>query len=202
MQPQPNLPELLAAIGTGDTRALDSLYRTWSAKVRLFARLQLAQSGFDADALADEITIDVFHDLWRAPERFDGRVAFSTWIFTLARNKSIDRLRQLQRRQAWEGGDAELDGMEPPADVLHDPPVQLARQQRQRAVLDCLRRLRNPLQRESLMLWALEDMPLAHIARLQNCPENTVKTRLYHGRLNLRACLERWLAREGEPDVR
>jgi RNA polymerase sigma factor (sigma-70 family) len=200
MQPQPNPSELLAAVRCGDTRALDSLYRSWSSRVRLFARLQLAPSGFDAEALADEITIDVFHELWRAPERFDGRVAFNTWLFTLARNKAIDRLRQLQRRQRWEDSTA-LDGFDPPADALHEPPAQLARQQRQHGVMDCLRRLRNPLQRESLMLWALEDMPLAHIAQLQNSPENTVKTRLYHGRLNLRACLERWLAREGNPDA-
>jgi RNA polymerase sigma factor (sigma-70 family) len=199
MQPQSHPSELLAAIRTGDTRALDSLYRSWSAKVRLFARMQLAPSGLDAEALADEITIDVFHDLWRAPERFDGRVAFSTWLFTLARNKAIDRLRHLQRRVPTESLD-DLDGIDPPADTQYEPPAQLAQRQRQHGVMDCLRRLRNPLQREGLMLWALEDMPLADIALLQNSPENTVKTRLYHGRLNLRACLERWLAQEGGPD--
>ena len=100
MQTHPDPAELLTAMRSGDTRALDSLYRTWSAKVRLFARLQLAPSGLDADTLADEITVDVFHDIWRHPERFDGRVAFNTWLFTLARNKAIDRLRQLQRRHA------------------------------------------------------------------------------------------------------
>jgi RNA polymerase sigma factor (sigma-70 family) len=194
MQPESTPAELLAAVRSGDTRALDSLYRSWSPKVRLFARMQVLPSGLDADALADEVTIDVFHDLWRYPERFDGRVAFNTWLFTLARNKAIDRLRHLQRHPPSE----ELDGIDPPADAQHEPPAQLAAQQRQHGVMDCLRRLRNPLQRESLMLWALEDMPLAAIARLQNSPENTVKTRLYHGRLNLRACLERWLAREGD----
>ena len=198
MQTHPDPAELLTAIRSGDTRALDSLYRLWSAKVRLFARQQLAPSGLDADALADEITVDVFHDLWRHPERFDGRVAFNTWLLTLARNKAIDRLRQLQRRHVWEDS-ADLDGTDHPADSQHEPPTQLAAQQRQRGVLDCLRRLRNPLQRESLMLWALEDMPLSDIARLQGSPENTVKTRLYHGRLNLRSCLERWLASEGAP---
>ncbi len=197
MLPSPTPAELLAAVRSGDTRALDSLYRSWSPKVRLFARMQLLPSGLDAHALADEVTIDVFHDLWRYPERFDGRAAFSTWLFTLARNKAIDRLRQIQRRVPTESM-AELDGIDPPADPQYEPPAQLAQQQRQHGVMDCLHRLRNPLQREGLMLWALEDMPLADIARLQNSPENTVKTRLHHGRLNLRACLERWLAREGD----
>ena len=197
MHPSPTPAELLTAVRSGDTRALESLYRSWSPKVRLFARMQVRQSGLDADSLADEVTIDVFHDLWRHPERFDGRVGFSTWLFTLARNKAIDRLRALQRIHQWETS-ADLDGIDHPADPQYEPPAVLAQQQRQHGVMDCLRRLRNPLQRESLMLWALEDMPLAAIARLQNSPENTVKTRLYHGRLNLRACLQRWLAREGD----
>ncbi len=199
MQAPPSPAELLAAVRAGDTRALDSLYRSWSPKVRQFVRYRVLESGQDADALADEVVIDVFHDLWRHPERFDGRVAFTTWLFTLARNKAIDQLRKLQRHPP---GD-DMDGTEDhPADPEHQPPAMLAHEQRQHGVMDCLRRLRNPQQRESLMLWALEDMPLADIARLQNSPENTVKTRLYHGRLNLRACLERWLAREGEPDGR
>ena len=199
MQPESTPAELLAAVRSGDTRALDNLYRSWSPKVRQFVRYRVLASGLDGDALAEEVVIDVFHDLWRYPERFDGRMAFGTWLFTLARNKAVDQLRKLQRHTP---GD-DLDGTEDhPADAQHEPPAQLARQQRQHGVMDCLRRLRNPLQREGLMLWALEDMPLADIARLQGCPENTVKTRLHHGRLNLRACLQRWLAREGEPDGR
>ncbi len=195
---QPNPAELLALIRSGDHRALDTLYRAWSPKVRLFARMQLAPSGLDAEAMADEVTVDVFHDLWRYPERYDGRVTFSTWLLTLARNKAISLLRRALRHPE----PIDTDGFDPPADPQYEPPAQLAKQQRQHGVMDCLRRLRNPLQRESLMLWAMEDMPLAQIAQLQNSPENTVKTRLYHGRLNLRACLQRWLAREGDTDAR
>ena len=69
-----NPAELLAAMAAGDQRALDVLYRAWSPRVRVFARLQLSGSGLDVHAVADEVTVDVFHDIWRAPMRYDGRV--------------------------------------------------------------------------------------------------------------------------------
>ena len=53
------------------------------------------------------------------------------------------------------------------------------------------------MQRESLTLWAIDDLSVADIARIQQAPAGTVKTRLFHGRLNLRQCLERWLVQEG-----
>lgn len=192
--------ELLAAMAGGDQRAMDTLYRDWSRKVRLFARGQLVRCGLDADALADEITVDVFHDVWRAPLSYDGRVNFATWLFTIARNKAIDQL----RRHASRGGPHDpLDGegveLESTENTAQAPSVQAVHEQAQRnaAVLSCLRRLRNPLQRESLTLWALDDLSVLDIARIQDAPEGTVKTRLFHGRQNLRQCIERWFVQEG-----
>jgi len=195
-----NPAELLAAMASGDQRALDALYRAWSPRVRVFARLQLNACGLDAHAIADEVTIDVFHDVWRAPMRYDGRVAFGTWLLTLARNKAIDQIRRHGKRVAHEESiDSEGYDQSRLEQAEHDPGPQTAREsvQRRQAVLDCLRRLRNPLQRESLTLWAIDDLSIADIAQIQQAPEGTVKTRLFHGRLNLRQCIERWFVQEG-----
>ncbi|WP_300750846.1 sigma-70 family RNA polymerase sigma factor [Janthinobacterium sp.] len=195
-----NPAELLAAMASGDQRALDALYRAWSPRVRIFARLQLSGCGLDAHAIADEVTIDVFHDVWRAPMRYDGRVAFGTWLLTLARNKAIDQIRRHGKRVAREES-IDSDGYDQSLLELaeHDPGPQAATEsvQRRQAILDCLRRLRNPLQRESLALWAIDDLSVADIAQIQQAPEGTVKTRLFHGRLNLRQCIERWFVQEG-----
>ncbi|MGK5053411.1 RNA polymerase sigma factor [Janthinobacterium sp. RB2P8] len=192
-----NPAELLAAMAAGDQRALDALYRAWSPRVRVFARLQLSGSGLDVHAVADEVTVDVFHDIWRAPMRYDGRVAFGTWLLTLARNKAIDQIRRHGKRLARETPlDGDDDGQEP---AEHDPGPQAQTEtvQRRRAVLKCLQRLRNPMQRESLTLWAIDDLSVADIAHIQQAPAGTVKTRLFHGRINLRQCMERWFVQEG-----
>lgn len=200
--PTPAPSELLAAMAGGDQRALDALYRGWSRKVRVFAHARLLRCGLDADAIADEVTVDVFHDLWRAPLRYDGRIEFTSWLLTLARNKTVDQIRRHGKRQLLETLLDEDGDLAQEAAVHLDltAPNPLALQenaQRRAAVMNCLRRLRNPLQRESLTLWALEDLSVGEIARIQGAVEGTIKSRLFHGRLNLRQCLERWFVQEG-----
>lgn len=193
--------ELLAAMAGGDPRALDTLYKAWSRKVRVFAYAKLVHSGLDAHAIAGEVTIDVFHDVWRHPLRYDGRVEFATWLLTLTRNKTIDQIRRHGKRVAVEDAFDELADpqrlFEGGAETATDPQTLQERAQRGAAVRHCLQLLRNPLQRESLTLWALDEMSILDIARVQGAPEGTVKTRLLHGRLNLRKCMVRWFAREG-----
>ena len=193
--------ELLVAMAAGDQRALDLLYRGWSRKVRVFAHARLLRCGLDAEAIAGEVTVDVFHELWRHPLRYDGRVEFTTWLLTLTRNKTVDQIRRHGKRLLREEAFADDDGAgyedALDTDTAPDPQALHETAQRRTAVLRCLQRLRNPLQRESLTLWALEDLSVLDIARIQEVPEGTVKTRLFHGRLNLRQCVERWFVQEG-----
>jgi RNA polymerase sigma factor (sigma-70 family) len=193
--------ELLAAMAGGDQRALETLYRGWSRKVRVFAHARLLHCGLDAGAVADEVVVDVFHDLWQDPLRYDGRVAFATWLLTLARYKTIDQIRRHGKRLEVEETYDDAAEREQQADAqmerAPDPQALHEQAQRRSAVLRCLQRLRNPFQRESLTLWALEDLSVLDIARIQDAPEGTVKTRLFHGRLNLRQCIERWFVQEG-----
>ena len=189
------MQDLLHAMHQGDQQALRVVWQEWAGKVQTFVRMQLAVCGDEALALSQEVTADVFYDLWNQPLRYDGRVAFNTWLYTLARNKAVDCRRSWQRRTQMEqaAGDDDFTSL---ADDAPGPDARLSAAQDKKAVLYCLMRLRNPLQREALMLWAVEDMPLVDIAQTQQCPENTVKTRLFHGRKNLRTCLQQWLRLE------
>lgn len=185
--------ELLHAIHQGEQLALRVLWDQWAGKVQFFARTQLAPCGAEAEMLAQEVTSDVFFALWKAPLAFDGRVAFSTWLYALARNKSIDCLRKRQSlvKTEWGGGSEEYLRFE---DQALGPEDRLVAIQQMDIVLRCVQCLRNPMQREALYLWAWEGMTLIEIAGMQNCSENTVKTRLFHGRKNLRSCLQRQLS--------
>ena len=195
MEPSRSVQDLLQAMAAGEQQALRVLWQQWAQKVQMFVRMQLSPCGDEATSLAQEVTADVFHEVWLNPLRYDGRVAFNTWLFTIARNKSVDCVRKRTRRLQMEqqADDEDFHAIPDPA---HGPEGRLNAAQDKRAVLYCLKRLRNPLQREALLLWAVEDMPLADIAQTQQCPENTVKTRLFHGRKNLKVCLQQWLGLE------
>jgi RNA polymerase sigma-70 factor (ECF subfamily) len=51
--------------------------------------------------------------------------------------------------------------------------------------------------REAMHLVFYEGFSLAEVADVQSCPENTVKTRLFHARQKIKACLARLVQREG-----
>ena len=80
--------------------------------------------------------------------------------------------------------------------------AELAGKQRREGVQHCMGKLSDE-HRECLHLVFYEGMGLAEVAEVQNCPEGTVKTRLFHARQKIKKCLESLLRREGgAPDAK
>ena len=91
-----------AAIVVGIARchepALAEAYRRHGGSVHTLARRVLRSA-----TLADEVTQEVFVELWRAPERFDpGRGALRTFLMTKAHSRAIDVLRSESARRVRE----------------------------------------------------------------------------------------------------
>jgi RNA polymerase sigma-70 factor (ECF subfamily) len=84
-----DLPGLMARVAGGDRAALRQLYDATSAK--LFAVCLRILSNREE---AEDVLQEVYVTIWRRADRFDARRAsVMTWIATIARNRSIDRLR-------------------------------------------------------------------------------------------------------------
>ena len=80
--------------------------------------------------------------------------------------------------------------------------AELAGKQRREGVQHCMGKLSDE-HRECLHLVFYEGMGLAEVAEVQNCPEGTVKTRLFHARQKIKKCLESLLRSEGgAPDAK
>lgn len=173
---------LLGRIASQDQRALRELHRLFGRRVYAFALNRL----HDAD-MAEAVVSDTLYEVWRFPLRFRGESRFSTWLLGIARYKVLTALRS--RGEAYE----ELDE-ETPAQDLGTFDV-LAAKQRNEGIRRCLEKLQES-HRECLHLVFFEEMSLAEVAQIQQCPENTVKTRLFHARLKIKGCLERLLKSE------
>jgi RNA polymerase sigma-70 factor, ECF subfamily len=182
---------LLARIESRDEAAFSELYRAFSR--RLYAYV-LRQNGDPAQA--EEIVSDTLYEVWKAPAKFRGEAQFSTWLIGIARNKVLMAFRSRKP-------DTLHDDLDDVAEsVASDAPgafETLAQRQRQEGVRHCMGKLSNE-HRECVHLVFYEGMGLAEVAALQACPENTVKTRLFHARQKLKNCLKLLLQREGGDD--
>jgi RNA polymerase sigma-70 factor (ECF subfamily) len=82
----------------GDQRALKAIYDTYAGLVYGVARKVLGD-----EALAEDVTQEVFVYVWQHPERFDpGRGSLRSWLGLLAHHRSVDRVRAEVRRNKGE----------------------------------------------------------------------------------------------------
>lgn len=168
---------LLARIAERDEAALRELHRLFARRVFAFAVQRLRD-----EAAAEEVVADTFFELWRFATRFRGESQPSTWILGIARNIVSNRLRSRTPETD------ELDEDMPAEDLgVFEA---FAQKELREGILRCMEAL-SDAHRECLMLVFYEGLSLAEVAALQDCPENTVKTRLFHARKNIKDCVDR-----------
>ncbi len=180
--------ELLERVGRQDQTAFRELYKAFSRRVFAYLLNMVKDHG-----RAEEILVDTMHEVWRAPARFRGDSQFATWLIGIARNKALMAYRA---RRPDEMHDDLDDIAEVVAADTPDAFAQLAARQRSEGVRLCMGKLSGE-HRECMHLVFFEGLSLAEIATVQGCPENTVKTRLFHARQKIKNCLRLMVEREG-----
>jgi RNA polymerase sigma-70 factor (ECF subfamily) len=186
--PPPDSDEaLMLAFAAGDMAAFDALYeRHRRALYAFIARLLTGR-----EAAVD----DVFQDAWLAVARsraaYRPTAKFRTWLFQIARNRSIDLLRERRPALASELASREDDAdpfesIADPAAVM--PEVALDRADKAAAIARALAAL-PAVQREAFLLREHGDMPLEDIARVTGVNVETAKSRLRYAVTKLRAAL-------------
>lgn len=157
----------------GDTQVFETLYRKYYEKVFAIARGVL----MDQDEAADAVQ-EIFTLVYRHIGRFDRRAKFSTWLFRIAVNRSIQEARKHRHRNKTVEL-TEAAGKEAPSQAEEmDPHVQAA-----------LSKLA-PQDRALLTLFYWEELSLGEIADSIGCNVNAAKTRLYRARERFRLFYE------------
>ena len=182
---------LMHAYARGDARAFEALYaRHKGGTYRYFLR----HCGGDA-ATTDELHQDLWLRVIDARSRYEAHARFSTWLYTLARNRLIDHWRA--RRPAAAVASLDEDGVLEQAEEhvvalggTADDPL--------RATLDAERRQRliaalsdvPSSQRDAILLHVEGGLSLEEVAGLTSAPVETVKSRLRYAYRRLRHALE------------
>lgn len=167
----------LAAIATGDRRAFDELYREYAPRIFRFSfRLMRDQTK------AEEVTNDVMLEIWKHAARFEGRSSVSTWIFGIARHRTLNAVRGKTLHLTT------IDEAEHVADESTTAEMAFDQAMVGGALRDALNRL-SPEHREVIELTFFAELSYKEIAEIAQCPENTVKTRMFHAKKRLEPIL-------------
>ena len=125
---------------------------------------------------------DLFQETWlRVLERgaqYDGKHNFSTWLFSIARNLTIDHLRK-KKPESLEPEDEESPATVPVSQAVSAFDLVAGQEESERilSALACV----PPEYREAIVLRFHEDLSLEEIAAVTHAPLGTVKSRIYRG---------------------
>ncbi|NIA16150.1 MAG: sigma-70 family RNA polymerase sigma factor [Nitrospiraceae bacterium] len=170
--------DLVARAQAGDMRAFTGLVRQYQTPVMQFC-LRMVGSAQDAEDIAQETFVRVFRHL----HRLKPQAKFTTLLFGIARNLSLNHLRDSKRR-----GRGVTDSMEshPQLGGRAQSPDRAAELHEIASLIERGIERLSPEHREVLVLRELNGMDYESIARIVKCRKGTVKSRLARAREQLR----------------
>jgi RNA polymerase sigma-70 factor (ECF subfamily) len=180
---------LMQAYRAGDVRAFERLVARHEKPVWNFIRRFVSDA-----ATAEDLLQEVFLRVVKSADEWRGTAKFSTWLYTIARNLTVDQARRAVHRNA-----ASLDAeraIGESTSTLHDRiPSPDRRADELAADRETKRRIDEAVatlpadQREVFLMREVMEMPFAEIAAAVGASEPTVKSRMRYALEKLRAAL-------------
>ena len=178
-----SMKELVEMAVEGDQQAIAILYERTNRKAYYLA-LQLVKDQDQAQDILQDAYLKVFTNLGmlQQPENFQG------WLDTIVINKSKDYLKKkkpvlFSQMAAKDEEESEPDFEDESGYFSPEKRVDYGETKRLiQEMIDCL----PEAQRMAVVLYYLENLPVARIARIMECSEGTVKSRLNYGRKSIK----------------
>src|SRR6476620_3103528 len=175
-----SLAELLDLVASGDRQAFAALYRQIAWKV-----LAVATSTLRDASHAEEVTQEVFLEIWQRASRFDSaKGSASSWVMRIAHARSVDRVRQAQAARNRDDVYFQRE-FEPEFDSVVDDVLRKVDSHRLRVAVAEL----TPLQREAVTMTFYTGHSYREASDALGIPRATMKTRVRDGLLALRRTL-------------
>jgi RNA polymerase sigma-70 factor (ECF subfamily) len=172
-----SLAGLVRQSARGDEQAFADLYDATAARVH-----GLVLRVIRDPSQAEEVTQEVFLQVWRTASRFDEtRGTALAWLMTLAHRRAVDRVRAAEAGSRQDTAYHQNTHLVP-----HDSTAEAAEQSMEaRRVRSALTEL-TPVQREALELAYFGGYTHAEVAGLLDLPVGTAKTRIRDGLIRMR----------------
>lgn len=172
---EPSHEELLTRVARADRAAFAALFKAYAGRVKGYLQRLGAPP-----AVAEDLAQDAMVQIWRRAATYDpARAKASTWIFVIARNCWIDRLRREKVELSYR---ASLDEPEASDDAPEENVERADAASRMREIVETL----SEEQKAVVRLSFFEDKPHSEIAAELQLPLGTVKSRLRLAMMKLR----------------
>ncbi|MGA2287242.1 sigma-70 family RNA polymerase sigma factor [Bradyrhizobium sp.] len=169
---------LLDSIADGDRTSMHVLYSRHNVRVYRFILRMVRDT-----ALAEDLASQVFLDVWRTADQFEGRSQVSTWLLSIARFKALTALRQRRHE------DIDQEEMLEIADHGETPEASLDRSSTSAILRACVAKL-SPAHREIINLVYYHEKSVEEVGKIIGIPPSTVKTRMFYARKQLAELLK------------
>ncbi|MEK4563366.1 RNA polymerase sigma factor SigW [Alkalihalobacillus sp. FSL R5-0424] len=175
--------KLIIEVKKGDTESFSELVELFKDKVYQVAYRMVGHPQ-EAQDVAQEAFLRAYTNL----DKFDMDRKFSTWLFRIATNVAIDRLRKKKPDFYLEDKVKGTEGLTYESQLAADqelPEDQVVNLEMQEWIQSEINQL--PLKyRSAVILKYMEDLSLKEISEILDMPISTVKTRIHRGREALR----------------
>lgn len=174
--------DLLQRIADKDESAMEAFYSEFHMVVYRFSLKRMSEPS-DAAEVLNQVMLEV----WRTAHRYAGRSKVQTWLLGITNHKIIDSLRKSTRHE----GDEIPENLED--DSERSPFEQVSLSEHSEYIKRCLEKLTDP-HRQVVHLAFFEELAYGEISQIVDCPEGTVKTRMYHAKNALKKCLKQFIS--------
>jgi len=177
--------QLLARYAQGDAPAFETLYRRHEMRVWRYLERNVGNR-----ATADELMQEVWFAVAREAPRYRPNARFTTWLFTIARNRMIDSIRTTRPQLSLETVGYEADPVV--AQLTTEPSVGPLAAVLARDDASALARAMSQLpreQRDAFLLQVEGDLTVDEVAAITRSSAETTKSRLRYARTKLRTLL-------------
>ena len=191
-----NQPELIVQLQQGDESAFKKLIDEWQDMVYNTA-LGIVQNADDAD----DITQEVFIQVYQSVSSFKGESKLSTWLYRITVSKALDHEKKKKRKKRFGFVQSLFGGQEEeqlhPVEFNH-PGVQLEKKEKAGELFDALKQIPDN-QRIAFTLHKLEGQSYQEIAEIMDTSLFAVESLMGRAKRNLKKIMEKYY-RENNSD--
>mgnify|MGYP003423311797 FL=1 len=191
-----NQPELIAQLQQGDEQAFKKLVDEWQDMVYNTV-LGIVQNADDAD----DITQEVFIQVYQSVSSFKGDSKFSTWLYRITVSKALDHEKKKKRKKRFGFVQSLFGGQEEeqfhPVEFDH-PGVELEKKERAGELFNALKKIPDN-QRIAFTLHKLEGQSYQEVAEIMNTTLYAVESLIGRAKANLKKELEKYYGTLKDP---